>query len=185
MKKTSLKEDLISDFQDQKKAVSEQLSLIDPMATSLRQPAAKRLLNTGFIVLMEIISWLLFLGCIAFILFMEKLFPFYYLPKIIHDTQLAASYNVQDMKILLWIIKGMAAVSAVLFLIIARMLATIRNKNSILNLAGKNLKLLAEQLLQRKASMESLEQRNPIEMPANADTIVLPSQQKPHDDILL
>ncbi len=184
MKLNSLKDDLIRDFQDQKRAVNEQVALIDPMATSLRKPAAKRLLNTGFIVMMEVLSWLLFLGCIAFIIFMDKLYPFYYLNKIVYDTALPPSYPIDDMKTLSWIIRGMALVSGLLFFAIARMLATIRNKNSILHLTGKNLKLLAEQLLQRKANMAALEQRNPIEMPSNTDTVIVP-QQKPHDDILL
>lgn len=184
MKPSTLKEELIRDFQDQKRAVNEQLALIDPMAASLRKPAAQRLINTSFIVFMEIICWVLFLGCIAFVLFMDRLFPFYYLSKLIHDTSLTDRYNTSDIQILTWIIRGMALVAAILFLIITQILTAVRRKNSVLHFTGKNLKLLAEQLLQRKAAMEALEQRNPIEMPSNPDTVVIPNQN-PHNDILL
>lgn len=184
MKPLALQEDLIRDFQEQKKTISEQVDLIDPMATSLRRPAAKRLFNTGLILFMEVLSWLCFLGCIAFILFADKLYPFYYLNQLLHNQALHTQYKEHDLKILYWSIKGIGLLVAVLFLIIARMLGTIRLKNSILYVAGRNMKLLVEQLLKRKASMESLEQRHAIDMPSSDDAIVMP-QQKPHNDILL
>lgn len=179
-----MQEDLIRDFQEQKKTVNEQLALIDPMATSLRKPAAKRLFHTGLIVFMEILCWLLVLGCIAFVLFADKLYPFYYLNQLLHDTSLGERYKAGDLSILYWSVKGIGVLVALLFLVIARMLATIRLKNSVLHIAGRNMKLLVEQLLKRKAAMENMEQKFPVDLPANDDTIVMPVQ-KPHNDILL
>lgn len=184
MKPLNLQADLIRDFQEQKKTINEQVALIDPMATSLRKPAAKRLFHTGFILFMEVLSWLCFLGCIAFVLFADNLYPFYYLNQLLHNSSLLTQYKEQDLKVLYWSIKGMGLLIAILFLIIARMLGAIRLKNSILHVAGRNMKLLVEQLLKRKASMESMEQRHPVEMPSSDDAIVMP-QQKPHNDILL
>ncbi len=184
MKPLNLQQDLIRDFQEQKKTVNEQVALIDPMATSLRKPAAKRLFNAGLIVFMEIVAWLLLLGCIAFTIFADKLYPFYYLSQMAHDTALGDRYKAHDLNLLYWCIKGIGIFAALLFLIIARMLGTIRLKNSILHVAGRNMKLLVEQLLKRKAAMETMEQKYPIELPNSDDAIVMPVQ-KPHDDILL
>ncbi|WP_118952145.1 hypothetical protein [Taibaiella helva] len=184
MKPLNLQEDLIRDFQEQKKTVNEQVTLIDPMATSLRKPAAKRLFHTGLIVFMEILCWLLMLGCIAFVLFADKLYPFYYLSQLQHDTSLGERYKTGDLQTLYWAVRGMGIVVALLLLFIARMLATIRLKNSILHIAGKNMKLLVEQLLKRKAAMENMEQKYPAELPQSDDAIVVPLQ-KPHNDILL
>lgn len=184
MKPVNLQEDLIRDFQEQKKTISGQVELIDPMATLLRKPAARRLFHAGFIVFMEIISWLLFLAAIAFALFMDKLYPFYLVNQVIHDSNLAEHYKTSDLDLLHWGIRGLALLSGILFLIIARMLSTIRLKNSVLHVAGRNMKLLVEQFLKRRAAMEGLEQRHPSEMLVNDDSVVMPVQ-KPHDDILL
>ncbi|WP_118975584.1 hypothetical protein [Taibaiella koreensis] len=184
MKPLNLQEDLIRDFQEQKKTVKEQVALIDPMATSLRKPAAKRLFHTGIIVFMEILCWLLVLGCIAFVLFADKLYPFYYLSQLQHDTALGERYKPEDLKALHWMVRGAGLVLALLLLIVARMLAAIRLKNSILHIAGKNMKQLVEQLLKRKAAMENMEQKYPSELPQNDDAVVI-QVQKPHNDILL
>lgn len=184
MKPLSLQEELIRDFQQQKKMINEQVALIDPMATSLRKPAARRLFHNGILVFLEILSWLLMLGCIAFVLFADKLYPFYYLNQLVHDSALGERYPAEDLKLLYWCIKGICIFAALLFVVIARMLGTIRLKNSILHIAGKNMKLLVEQLLRRKAAMEGMEQKYPVELPYSDDAIVMPPQ-KPHDDILL
>lgn len=183
MKPLTLSEDLIRDFQEQKKATNEQIMLVDPMATSLRKPAAQRLFHTGLIVFMEILAWLLFLGCIAFAIFSDKLYPFYYLNQLLHDTSLGEQYKENDIRVLYWSVKGMAVLIGLLFLIVARMLGAIRLKNSILNIAGRNMKILVEQMLRRKAAMEILEQKYPIDLPSSDDAVVMP--QKPHNDILL
>ncbi len=184
MKPISIKEDLIRDFQEQKKVIREQIALIDPLAASLRKPAAKRLFHAGFLVFMEIIAWLLFLACIAVILFQGKLYPLYQLNQMLHDTTLSGKYRLYDLEMLNWAIKGLLALAALLFLVIARMLAQIRQKNGVLHLAGKNMKVLVEQHLQRKATMETMEQRYPLDLPTHTDTVILPAQ-KPHDDTLL
>lgn len=180
----SLQDDLIRDFQEQKQNITEQVNLIDPMATLLRKPAAQRLIHAGFLVVVEIFAWLLVLATIAFIIFMDKLYPYYLIPKLSNDANILAKYSEQDMRMLAWGIRAIAIVLIITFFIITRMVATIRKKNSVLNVAGKNMKILAEQMLKRKAAMEVLEQRYPIDMPADSDSVVRPAA-KTHDDILL
>ena len=184
MKPILLQDELINDFQEQKKIIREQIGLIDPLAASLRKPAAKRLFHAGFLVFMEIIAWLLFLAAIGTIFFLNKLYPFYLLSQMLHDTALSGRYKLYDLEMLNWGVRGLLILAAVLFAIMARMLAQIRKKNAVLHLAGKNMKVLVEQHLKRKAAIEALEQRHPVSMPADSDTIILPPT-KPHDDILL
>lgn len=180
----SLKEDLIRDFQEQKKSLQEQIALVDPMATSLRKPAAKRLFNSGLIIFTEIIMWLLVVATIAFIFLMDKIYPFFLTQQIMHDSNVKAHYNASDLIALDWSIKGMAGIIALLFAIIARMLASIRLKNTVLNITGRNMKELVQQMLHRKAAMETMEQRHPIDLPISSDAIVV-NNEKTHNDILL
>lgn len=179
----NLKDDLIRDFLDQKKAINEQLSLVDPMAASLRRPAARHLFHNGLIVLFEIVAWLLVLGCIALIFLLDRIYPFYQLNQILHDSSIKDRFNHNDLVILDWSVKGLVGAVALLFVFIARMLGSIRMKNTILNVAGRHMKSLAEQMLQRKAVMENMAQRYPMDLPASSDSIVV--NQKPHNDILL
>lgn len=184
MVSNNLKEDLIRDFLDQKKNLNEQLLLIDPMAASLRKPAAKRLFHNGIIILFEIIAWLLFLGCVALIFLMDRLTPFHILTRLIHDTDLKTNYSTADLNLLHWAVVGLIALIGILFFIMTRMLAAIRMKNTVLNIAGRNMKSLVEQMLHRKAVIRSFEQRYELELPSDTDSIVIQSQ-KPHNDILL
>jgi len=184
MKPYSLKEDLTRDFLEQKKALEEQLALVDPMASSLRKPAAKRLFHSGIIIFFEIISWLLVLGSVAFIILMDRITPFHLMPQLLHDSTIKDQFNHAEMIQLQWIIRGIAVFAALLLLLIAQMLGAIRMKNSILNVAGRNMKQLAEQMLQRKAAMETMQQRHPMDLPSDDDSIIL-QQQRPHNDILL
>lgn len=184
MKPHNLQEELIRDFQEQKTTINGQVALIDPMATSLRKPAARRLFHAGLLVFLEILAWLLFLGAVAFLLFSDKLYPFYYLNQLRHDGNLGERYRAHDLEMLYWSLKAVGVLAALLLVVIARMLSAIRLKNSILHIAGKNMKVLVEQLLKRKAAMEILEQKYPSDLPSSDDAVVMP-QARPHNDILL
>jgi hypothetical protein len=185
MKPLTLQEELIKDFQEQKKSIAEQLEIINPMATSLRKPAAQRILNSSLIVAMEVLVWLLVLGVVAFVIFIDKLFPFYLMDQLVYDAEALGKYKQTDLKSLYWGIKGLAIIISVLLIVIGRMLSKIRIKNSILNLTGKSMKQWAEQLLKRKANMETLNQRFSIDLPMDDDTIILPNPHQGHNDVLL
>ncbi len=184
MATSRLQEDLVKDFQDQKRTINEQIKLIDPMATSLRMPVAQRLLNSSLSVILEILCWLVVVGLIAYILFMDKLVPFYVLSKLIQTGKSSGGFTEKELSVLSWSIKGLVIIIALLVVVIARMLAKIRQKNSILHLAGKNMKQLVEENLKRRSAIESIEQRHMLELPTNEDSIVTP-MPKPHNDTLL
>src|SRR5690606_7115654 len=101
------------------------------------------------------------------------------------DAETLGKYKQTDLKALYWGIKGLVIIIALLLVIIGRMLAKIRIKNSILNLTGKSMKQLAEQLLKRRAQMETLNQRFSMDLPMDDDTIILPNTPSGHNDILL
>lgn len=180
MEPLTVKEDLILDFQEQKKALASQIDLIDPMANNLRKPAVRRMLDTGILVFMEILVWLGVLCFITFIIFMEKLYPFMYL----NDLNVTAKISEQELQVLSWAIKAMAIIGIILLIVISRMLRKIRLKNNILNFTGKNLRLLSEELMKRKAAMNILMEKHTKELPSDTDTVLLPPQQ-PHNDQLL
>jgi len=184
MTQSRLQDDLIKDFLEQKRTVTEQIRLMDPMATSLRKPVAQRLLHGGFSIFLEIICWLLFAGAIAYVFFMDKAVPFYVLSKLIQTGKGQPGFTEKELFILNWSVKGLVVLIAVLVLIIARMLAKIRQKNAILHIAGKSMKQLVEELLKRKSAIEAIEQRHMLELPATTDSVVTPPV-KPHNDILL
>lgn len=180
MEPFTLKEDLILDFQEQKKALSEQIELIDPMATSLRKPAARRMLDASMLIFMEILTWMILLCFIAFLIFMDKIYPFVYL----NDLNVTAKISDQELQMLRGAIRALGAISIILLLIISRMLRKIRLKNNVLNLTGKNLRLLSEELMKRKSAMNILMEKHAKELPADTDSVILPPQ-KPHNDTLL
>jgi hypothetical protein len=178
-----LQEDLIKDFQDQKRTINEQIKLIDPMATSLRMPVAHRLLNSTVSVVLEILCWLLVVASIGFVFFMDKMVPFYALSKLIQVGKSLDGFTEKELDMVQWSVRGLVILIALLFLIIARMLAKIRLKNSILHLAGKNMKQLVEENLKRRTAIDAIEQRHMLELPSTTDSIVAPMHK--HNDTLL
>ena len=171
MATSRLQDDLLHEFREEKRMISSQLDIFDPMAVSLRKPAAQRLANAGLLVFGELLCWLAVLGAIAFAIFLQKLYPFYLLFKI-KGPSYTETLGLQNVQLLLWSFYGMIALAAILFLFLARTLRRIRLKNAILNIAGKHIKTLVGQHLNRKAAIHALEQRHFAEMPQEAGSNV-------------
>lgn len=184
----SLYNDLVHDWQDQKTMIKEQIKLIDPMATSLRKSTAQRFLNATLNVVMEILMYLLALGSIAYLFFLDNLGPFYILGKITSTPEIKTLFPGNDLSSFGMAIKGLFVLIAVLFLVIGRMLANIRHKNATLSLAGKNMKTISGQHLARKTAIETLEQRHIMVLPKTditVDSIEPIRKDEDHNDILL
>ncbi|HRP89782.1 MAG TPA: hypothetical protein PKX92_07065 [Edaphocola sp.] len=164
MENNSLYNDLIKDWHIQKEMVKEQVKIIDPIATSLRKSMATRFLNVTFNVLMEIFMYILAIGSVAYIFFMDNLGPFFVMSKAAVDPIL---FNVgkTDMKNFQWTIIAMFILLAFLFFVIGRMLSNIRRKNSVISQVGKDMKVISGQLLERKSVIENLEQRHVMTLP--------------------
>lgn len=184
----SLYNDLVHDWQEQKALIKEQIKLIDPMATSLRKSTAQRFLSATLNVIMEMLMYLLALGSIAYLFFLDNLGPFYILGKITTTPEIKTLFSSNDLSNFGMAIKGLFVLIAILFFIIGRMLANIRHKNTTLSLAGKNMKTISGQHLARKTEIETLEQRHIMVLPKTdieVDSIEVIKKEEDHNDILL
>lgn len=173
MAQTRLQDDLLQEFREEKRMVNAQIDLFDPLGVSLRRPAAQRLAGKSMIILGELICWLAIpaLGVLAF--FLPKLFPTNILFQL-NREEFASKLGAQNIQWLHWNIYGFIAVMALLFLLLARALRKIRLKNDVLNIAGRSIKSLVGQHLERKAAIDAIEQRHFTELPsAPMDSVVV------------
>lgn len=161
---SALYQDLVNDFKKQNELIDDQVATFEPITQSLRMPAAHRLLNKGFIMLLELLSYLIFLSSIAFVVMQKHLVPFY-IVNTLQERGNESGFSTNDVTILNWSISGMALIIGILFFIIARLLRKIRLKNSVLHTINKNIRILVAQHLQRKAGIETIEKRHFTELP--------------------
>lgn len=164
MTASRLQDDLLKDFREQKIMIYEQIELLDPLGTSLRKPAAQRLASKGALIFGEILCYLLAAGIIAFLFFMDKIYPFY----LLSDLRVKSQYQSMgwiNIQALNFTVYAIIVLVALLFFGLARACRSIRLKNDILNLAGKNIKEIVGQHLKRKANIDAIEQRHFHELP--------------------
>ena len=140
--------------------ISEQIELLDPLATSLRRPAAQRLLSSSTLVLSEYICYIVSLGGIAVTAFMHKIFPFSVLSDVFYNPQTRNRIGGPNLLYLSIAVYGLAAICIMLTFILGRVARETRLKNEILYHAGKDIKTIVGQHLVRKAALETLEQRH-------------------------
>ncbi|MCD6010534.1 MAG: hypothetical protein K0Q79_396 [Flavipsychrobacter sp.] len=140
--------------------IKEQIELLDPLATSLRKPAAQRLLSSGTLIISEISCYIVSLGGLAFMTFLHKIYPFTALTDIYYDTQNRHRIGGANLLYLVLAIYGLALIGVVLMFIVGRMAREIRLKNDILHHAGKDIKTIVGQHLERKAALDTIEQRH-------------------------
>jgi len=163
-----LQDDLLKDFKDQKRVLIEQIELIDPLAKSLRQPAAYRLAGKFLLLSTEIFCYLIAIGLFAATIALNLFYPFNQLSRIRYLHNPSDLNLLQDAEVLSIAVHTLVAILGLFFLVIARMTRRIRLKNKVLFLAGKNMKLLVGQHLERKALMEVIEQRHCLDLPSFA-----------------
>jgi len=177
-----LQDDLLQDFKEQKRTINEQIELFDPLATSLRRPAAQRLMSKGGLVFLESVCYLFCAASAAFAVAMNLVYPFTYLSKVRYISDLKGAQSYTDVEWFSIAVHAMAGFIALLFLILARVIRRVRLKNDILDLAGKNIKTLVGQHLKRRAAIEAVEQRHFLELPMDAAYEDVNSMQNPGYD---
>ena len=160
MSLTTLKDDLLHEFREERVMIKEQIELLDPLATSLRKPAAQRLISSGTLLITEISCYIVSLGGVAFISLMHKIYPLNILNNLFYDASVRNSTGPLNLFYMLLAVYGIAAVSVICISIIGRMAREIRLKNDILNQAGKDIKTIVGQHLERKAAIDTIEQRH-------------------------
>ena len=160
MSLTTLKDDLLQEFREERTMINEQLELLDPLATSLRKPAAQRLLSSGTLIIAEISCYIVSLGGIAFAIIMHRIYPFGILGDMFYNSQIRNTLGSENLFYFILAVYGLASIGIVLMFIIGRMAREMRLKNDILNHAGKDIKQIVGQHLERKAALETIEQRH-------------------------
>lgn len=166
-----LNDDLLHNFKEQKEMITEQIKIFEPIAESLSKPAAVHLLGQGTLIILEVICYILFLGSVAASVLVGTLVPFDMLDNIYTSLPLNSDGR-EYITLISFALHGLVIVIGFLFLIIAFNLSSIRKKNKILSVAGKNLKTLVGQHLRTKAAIDTIEQRHFMELP-----VVLPNQR--------
>jgi hypothetical protein len=165
-----LHDDLLQDFKEQKSIIKEQIQIFDPLASSLRKPAAYRLVNKSILIFFEVLCYLLFLTTLAFIWLLPHVFPFSIaLQALNFSISISDLQQLSESQLAGIGIYFLATLIAIQFFIMARLVRKIRLKNSVLNVAGKHIKTLVGQHLKRKAAIESIEQRHFNEIPSLAN----------------
>lgn len=159
--------------------IYEQLSVLDPLATSLRKPAAQRLISNGSLLLMELTCYLLVAGSIAVMVFLNNIYPFYVLSDILYKARMHNEIGIADASYLNAIFYALFSLIGLLFILLSRTVRKIRLKNQILNLAGKDMKLIAAQYLKRKAAIDAIDQRHFSELPLKEDGTYITSKHQP------
>src|SRR5690554_2602958 len=169
MSHSELIRDLIQDFQQQRSDLDSKIELIDPIATSIRQPAASRLINNSLLVIGEYIMYILAIAFLGLTIFTNKV-------PILNTWFTASEIGEVIDRIpendLLWFevaYKGLFFLLALCFVWIGRMLVKFRHKNSILHLAAKDMNALVEVLFKRKVEMEQLENKFDDILPISAE----------------
>jgi hypothetical protein len=157
---TTLKDDLLAEFREERILIKEQVELLDPLATSLRKPAAQRLLSSGTLIITEASCYILSLGGLAFIGFLHKIYPFTILNELFYNAETRVKLGSQNLLYFILCIYGLALMGVVLVFILGRMAREMRLKNDILHHAATDIKTIMGQHLERKAVMDTIEQRH-------------------------
>jgi hypothetical protein len=157
---TTLRDDLMQEFREECIMIREEMEILDPLGTSLRKPAAQRLISTSTLIITEILCYGLFLGGIAFIVMMHTIYPFTVANTIYRTPEISNKLGGPNVNNFLLAGYGIVALAIVMFMVIARMARSIRLKNDILHQAGKDIKIILGMHLERKAAIDTLEQRH-------------------------
>ena len=155
--------DLLKEFSEERAMINTQVEMLDPLAVSLRKPAAQRLINSTLLLILEILCYLITLGGIGFIAIMPTVYPFSVLARIFYNTGLKSQIGETDFNFVAIAVYGLVILCVLFMFIIGRMAHAIRLKNKILYLASKDIKIMIGQHLERKAAIDIIEQQHMLE----------------------
>lgn len=178
----SLKEDLLQEFREERKMIDEQIGILDPLATSFRRPAAQRLLKSTTLVATEIACYLLAAAGITIAGYFNYSYPFKVLLSVFSYG--GPGNGLPDGDTLTSGLYLMTLIASVVVFFCGRMARAIRQKNAILNKAGRDIRKIVGQHLERKAAIDSIEQRQmllpgilPIDKPKESAPLIQPGEK--------
>ncbi len=172
---TTLKDDLLAEFREERVMINDQLELLDPLATSLRKPAAQRLLGSGTLIIAEFSCYIVSLGGVAFMALMHRIYPFRILNTIFYDQGIRGKVGGPNLTLLILATYGLAALGVGCIFLLGRMAREIRLKNDILKMATKDIRTILGQHLERKAAITAIEQRHMLGM---SEVVAAPAPHK-------
>jgi len=180
MSLTTLKDDLLQEFREERIMINDQIEILDPLATAMRKPAAQRLLSSSTLIISEFSCYVITLAGIAFVGLMHQIYPFSLLNNIFYNSEYRNKVGAPNLVYLILGIYGIAAISVILVFIIGRLAREMRLKNDILHMAGKDIKTIVGQHLERKAMLDTIEQRHMlglsgISLPEKGRAVEVPS----------
>lgn len=161
---TTLKDDLLAEFREERIMINDQLELLDPLATSLRKPAAQRLLSSSTLFIAEFGCYIVSLGGLAFGVLMHKIYPFSLLNQMFYTAEIRNNVGAPNITMLIMATYGLLAIGIAAIFVVGRMAREIRLKNEILDHAGRDIKTMVGQHLERKAVLNTIEQRHMLGM---------------------
>lgn len=161
---TTLKDDLLAEFREERIMINDQLELLDPLATAMRRPAAQRLLSSSTLFIAEFGCYIVSLGGVAFGVLMHKIYPFSILGSMFYTPEVRSRVGVPNLTMLTLATYGLLAIGVAALFVIGRMAREIRLKNEILDHAGRDIKTIVGQHLERKAALHTVEQRHMLGM---------------------
>lgn len=151
-------QDFITEFRAEQAFLKDQIARFDPLAAALRKRSVAHFLSAGVLVFLEVLLYVCVAACVALFIFREKLYPFYLLTRFSRTEyeQFIGKGNVANIQVLVWVLMGIIALFCYA---LARNLRRIRHKNTALARTGTTVRAFLGELLQRKASFDTLEQR--------------------------
>lgn len=161
---TTLKDDLLAEFREERIMINDQLELLDPLATALRRPAAQRLLSSSTLFIAEFGCYIVSLGGLAFGVLMHKIYPFKLLSGMFYNGDVRNRVGAPNLSMLIVATYGLVALGVAAIFVIGRMARELRLKNEILDHAGRDVKTIVGQHLERKAALNAIEQRHMLGM---------------------
>ena len=159
----TLQSDLLHEFHENRRMLDDQIAALDPLGVQLRRPGVARVANATGLVALELLCYAGCLGAILCVVFMNQLYPLY-LATHLRDAAVAApAISHAQAEHLVWLIIGLLIGVGLLLLILGRYIRRLRLKNAVLSVAGRDVKAIVGQQLQRRAALNALAQRHHLD----------------------
>ena len=160
MSLTTLKDDLLAEFREERIMINDQLEILDPLGTSLRMPAAQNLYSSSTLFIAEFVCYAGCAGAVAFAVAMHNIYPFNLLNTALYNPELRSTLGGPNITFLSAAIYALVGIVAIGLFVIAQLVRSVRLKNEVLRHAGRDVKTIVSQHLLRRAAMEAIEQRH-------------------------
>jgi hypothetical protein len=174
MSLTTLKDDLLAEFREERIMINDQLEILDPLGTSLRMPAAQKLYSSSTLYIAEYGCYVFCAAAVGFTAAMPHVYPFSLMNTVAPISDVGSAFGLHHVSLLSASVYTIVGLLVISMLIVARLVRSVRLKNEILRHAGHDVKIIVSQHLLRRAAMEAIEQRHLL---ATTGIVKIPSSQ--------